>query len=112
MRPPSAWSATTIRPTARCSSNGATPANSDGSRGNRDGRRRDTEERGTRMDTLTVGDATCIRIEEMIDTSFTAAGFFPAFDAERLRPHMPWLPPQHFKAGPGARLPRMDSWGA
>ena len=62
------------------------------------------------MDRLTVGDATCIRIEEMIDTSFTAAGFFPAFDAEQLRPHMPWLAPQHYLVERGALVLSMHSW--
>jgi hypothetical protein len=43
------------------------------------------------MDRLTVGDAVLDRIEETVDTSFTAEGFFPAFDPEALRPLMSWL---------------------
>ena len=38
------------------------------------------------------------RIEETVDTTFTAEGFFPAFDPEVLRPHMPWLAPRYFIA--------------
>jgi hypothetical protein len=35
------------------------------------------------MDKLTIGDAILSRIEETADTSFTAEGFFPAFDLEQ-----------------------------
>ncbi|MEK7839269.1 MAG: hypothetical protein AAB328_14940, partial [candidate division NC10 bacterium] len=54
------------------------------------------------MDRIMVGAATLARIEETIDTSFTAAGFFPAFDPEVLRPHMHWLAPRHYIAEGGA----------
>jgi len=56
------------------------------------------------MDRLTVGGAVLDRIEETIDTSFTAEGFFPAFDPEVLRPHMPWLAPRYYIAERGALL--------
>src|SRR6266545_5860519 len=38
---------------------------------------------GDGMDKLTIGDAILSRIEETADTSFTAEGFFPAFDLEQ-----------------------------
>ena len=56
------------------------------------------------MDRLTVGGAVLDRIEETIDTSFTAEGFFPAFDPEALCPHMPWLAPRYYLADRGALL--------
>ena len=54
------------------------------------------------MDRLTVGGAVLDRIEETVDTSFTAEGFFPAFDPEVLRPHMSWLAPRYYIAERGA----------
>ena len=35
------------------------------------------------MDKLTIGDAILSRIEERVDTSFTAEGIFSAFDLEQ-----------------------------
>lgn len=62
------------------------------------------------MDRLTVGGAVLDRIEETIDTSFTAEGFFPAFDPEVLRPHLPWLAPRYYLAERGALVFSMHSW--
>lgn len=56
------------------------------------------------MNRLTVGGAVLDRIEETVDTGFTAQGFFPAFDPEALRPHMPWLAPRYHIAERGALL--------
>ena len=56
------------------------------------------------MDRVTVGGAVLDRIEETVDTSFTAEGFFPAFDPEALRPHMAWLAPRYYIAERGALL--------
>jgi glyoxylase-like metal-dependent hydrolase (beta-lactamase superfamily II) len=62
------------------------------------------------MDRLTVGDASVVRIEEMIDTSFTAKGFFPAFDPEALRPHLSWLVPRYYVPDRDALVFSMHSW--
>ena len=50
------------------------------------------------MDRLTVGGATLFRIEETVDTSFTAEGFFPAFDPQALGRHLHWLAPRYYIA--------------
>jgi glyoxylase-like metal-dependent hydrolase (beta-lactamase superfamily II) len=62
------------------------------------------------MDWLTIGDATLVRVEEMVDTSFTGAGFFPAFDPEVLRPHLGWLTPRYYLAERDALVFSMHSW--
>mgnify|MGYP001309490423 CR=1 FL=1 len=53
------------------------------------------------MDRVTVGGAVLDRIEETVDTSFTAEGLFPVFDPEALRPHMAWLAPGYYIAERG-----------
>lgn len=62
------------------------------------------------MDAITVGDAVLVRVEEIIDTSFTAQGFFPAFDPEALGPHLSWLVPRHYIEERGALVLSMHSW--
>jgi len=62
------------------------------------------------MDRLTVGDASVVRVEEMVDTSFTGPGFFPAFDPEALRPHMGWLAPRYYIPEREALVFSMHSW--
>jgi glyoxylase-like metal-dependent hydrolase (beta-lactamase superfamily II) len=62
------------------------------------------------MDRLTVGEATLFRVEEMVDTSFTGRGFFPAFDPEVLRPHLDWLVPRYYIAERDALVFSMHSW--
>ena len=62
------------------------------------------------MDGLTGGDAALVRVEEMVDTSFTAAGFFPAFDPEVMRPHLSWLAPRYYLAERDALVFSMHSW--
>jgi len=62
------------------------------------------------MDRLVVGDATLVRVEEMIDTSFTATGFFPAFQADALRPHLRWLVPRYYVEERDALVLSMHSW--
>ncbi|MBI2218439.1 MAG: MBL fold metallo-hydrolase [Candidatus Rokubacteria bacterium] len=62
------------------------------------------------MDRLTVGDASVVRIEEMVDTSFTGKGFFPAFDPEALRPHLSWLAPRYYIPERDALVFSMHSW--
>ena len=62
------------------------------------------------MDRLTIGDATVVRVEEMVDTTFTAKGFFPDFDPEALRPHMPWLAPRYYIPDRDALVFSMHSW--
>ena len=54
------------------------------------------------MDRLTVGGATLFRIEETVDTSVTAEGFFPAFDLQALGSRLHWLAPRHDIAERGA----------
>ncbi|MBI1728882.1 MAG: hypothetical protein HYR50_16605 [Candidatus Rokubacteria bacterium] len=56
------------------------------------------------MDRMTVGGAVLDRIEETVDTSFTAEGFVPAFDPEVLRPHMAWLAPRYYSPRTSPRL--------
>src|SRR5499433_2044807 len=65
---------------------------------------------GGRMDRLTVGDTTCSRVEETVDTSFTAEGFFPAYDFEVMRPHLSWLAPRYFIPARGALVFSMHAW--
>lgn len=62
------------------------------------------------METLAVGDATVARVEEMIDTTFTAAGFFRPFEPEALRPHMAWLAPRYYIADRDALVFSMHAW--
>ena len=62
------------------------------------------------MDRLTVGAAVLDRIEETVDTTFTGEGFFPLFDPEVMRPHMPWLAPRYFIPERGALVFSMHSW--
>ena len=62
------------------------------------------------MDRLTVGDASVIRVEEMVDTTFTAAGFFLNFEAEALQPHMAWLALRYYIPERGALVFSMHSW--
>jgi glyoxylase-like metal-dependent hydrolase (beta-lactamase superfamily II) len=62
------------------------------------------------MDRLMIGDATLLRVEEMVDTSFTARGFFPAFDPEVLRPHLSWLAPRYYVPGRDALVFSMHAW--
>lgn len=62
------------------------------------------------MDRLTVGDASVIRVEEMVDTTFTAAGFFLNFEPEALQPHLPWLAPRYYIPERGALVFSMHSW--
>jgi glyoxylase-like metal-dependent hydrolase (beta-lactamase superfamily II) len=62
------------------------------------------------MDRLTVGEATLFRVEEMVDTSFTGRGFFPAFDPEVLRPHLGWLAPNYYIVERDALVFSMHSW--
>src|SRR6266545_7795090 len=57
---------------------------------------------GDGMDKLTIGDAILSRIEETADTSFTAEGFFPAFDPELMRPHMSWMARRYYLRERGA----------
>jgi glyoxylase-like metal-dependent hydrolase (beta-lactamase superfamily II) len=62
------------------------------------------------LDTLTIGAASAVRIEEMVDTTFTAAGFFPAFDPEAMRRHMSWLAPTYYRPERDALVFSMHSW--
>ena len=62
------------------------------------------------MDRLTVGDATLVRVEETVDTSFTAPAFFPAFDAEALTPHLAWLAPRYYLVERQALVFSMHAW--
>ena len=62
------------------------------------------------MDTLTIGDASVVRIEEMVDSSFLAANFFVPFDPEALRPHMQWLAPRYYVPDTGAVVFSMHAW--
>ena len=62
------------------------------------------------MDRLTVGDTTCSRVEETVDTSFTAEGFFPAYDFDVMRPHLSWLAPRYFIPERGALVFSMHAW--
>lgn len=63
------------------------------------------------METITVGDATVTRVEEFIDTTFTAKGFFAAgYDPEGLRPHLGWLVPKFYIPERDALVFSMHSW--
>lgn len=62
------------------------------------------------METLKVGVATVTRVEEMIDTTFTGKGFFPAFDLDALRPLMSWLAPRYYIPERDALVFSMHSW--
>lgn len=62
------------------------------------------------MDRLTIGDATAVRIEEMVDTSFTAAAFFRDFDPALLEPHLPWLAPRYYIPERDALVFSMHAW--
>lgn len=62
------------------------------------------------MDRLTVGGATLVRVEEMVDTSFTARSFFPAFDPEAFRPHLGWMAPRYYVVERDALVFSMHSW--
>ncbi len=61
-------------------------------------------------DTLTVGDATLARIDEFVDTSFTATNFFRPFEPERLKPHMGWLAPRYYVPERDALVFSMHAW--
>ena len=54
------------------------------------------------MDHLTIGDASVVRIEEMVDSTFLAANFFMPFDPEALQPHLHWLAPRYYVPDRGA----------
>jgi glyoxylase-like metal-dependent hydrolase (beta-lactamase superfamily II) len=62
------------------------------------------------MDRLTVGDAAVVRVEEMVDTTFTASGFFVGFDPEGLRPHLSWLAPRYYIPERDALVFSMHAW--
>jgi glyoxylase-like metal-dependent hydrolase (beta-lactamase superfamily II) len=62
------------------------------------------------MDRISVGEAALLRIEEIVDTSFTASGFFPDFDPEALGPHLARLVPGHYLPETGALVLSMHSW--
>src|SRR5262249_61305708 len=62
------------------------------------------------MDRLMIGDARLSRLEETVDTSFTAEGFFPTFDPEVMRPHLSWLAPRHYLPEPGGLVFSMHAW--
>jgi glyoxylase-like metal-dependent hydrolase (beta-lactamase superfamily II) len=62
------------------------------------------------MDRLMIGDARLSRIEETVDTSFTAEGFFPTFDPEVMRPHLAWLAPRYYLPERGALVFSMHAW--
>lgn len=59
---------------------------------------------------ITVGGATVTRVEEMVDTSFTAAGFFRPFEPAALRPHMDWLAPRYYIPERDALVFSMHAW--
>jgi hypothetical protein len=59
---------------------------------------------------MNVGDAVVTRVEEMIDTSFTAAGFFRPFEPAALRPHMEWLAPRYYIPERDALVFSMHAW--
>jgi glyoxylase-like metal-dependent hydrolase (beta-lactamase superfamily II) len=62
------------------------------------------------MDRLTIGDATVIRVEEMVDTTFTAAGFFLNFDRSALEPYLGWLAPRYYIPERDALVFSMHAW--
>jgi glyoxylase-like metal-dependent hydrolase (beta-lactamase superfamily II) len=62
------------------------------------------------MDRLTIGDATVLRVEEMVDTSFTAAGFFLNFERAALEPHLGWLAPRYYIPERDALVFSMHAW--
>jgi glyoxylase-like metal-dependent hydrolase (beta-lactamase superfamily II) len=62
------------------------------------------------MDRLTIGEATVVRVEEMVDTSFTAAGFFLNFDPAALQPHLDWLAPRYYIPERDALVFSMHAW--
>jgi len=45
----------------------------------------------TRVERLTIGDVSIVRIEEMVDDTFPAEGFFRPFERGALAPHLSWL---------------------
>lgn len=62
------------------------------------------------MDRLTIGEATVLRVEEMVDTSFTASGFFLNFDRAALEPHLGWLAPRYYIPERDALVFSMHAW--
>ncbi|HEV8616075.1 MAG TPA: MBL fold metallo-hydrolase [Methylomirabilota bacterium] len=62
------------------------------------------------MNRLTIGDASVSRVEEMVDTTFTAAGFFRPFQPEALKPHMKWLAPRYYIPERDALVFSMHAW--
>ena len=62
------------------------------------------------MDHLTIGDASVVRIEEMVDSTFLAANFFMPFDPEALQPHLHWLAPRYYVPDRGALVFSMHAW--
>src|SRR5438445_810518 len=62
------------------------------------------------MDHLTSGDASVVRIEEMVDSTFLAANFFMPFDPEALQPHLHWLAPRYYIPDRGALVFSMHAW--
>lgn len=62
------------------------------------------------MDCLRVGDATVVRVEEMIDATFTAAGFFRPFEPAALAPHLHWLAPRYYVPERDALVFSMHAW--
>jgi len=59
---------------------------------------------------LAVGAASVVRVEELVDTTFTAAGFFRPFDPEALRPQLPWLAPRYYLPERDALVFSMHAW--
>jgi glyoxylase-like metal-dependent hydrolase (beta-lactamase superfamily II) len=62
------------------------------------------------MDRLAIGGAAVVRVEEMVDTTFTAKTFFPAWDPEAMRPHMHWLAPRYYIPDRDALVFSMHAW--
>jgi glyoxylase-like metal-dependent hydrolase (beta-lactamase superfamily II) len=62
------------------------------------------------MDRVTIGDVSVVRIEEMVDTTFTAEGFFRPFEREALQPHLSWLAPRYYIPERDALVLSMHAW--
>jgi glyoxylase-like metal-dependent hydrolase (beta-lactamase superfamily II) len=62
------------------------------------------------MDRLTIGDVSIVRVEEMVDDTFTAEGFFRPFERSALEPHLPWLAPRYYRPERDALVFSMHAW--
>src|SRR5215472_14792776 len=67
-------------------------------------------EGGAIMTTVTIGQASITRIEEMYTAGWDAPAFFPDWQAEAVEKHLSWMVPHHFDPTKNALKLSIHSW--